>query len=101
MDGSEAVVSLSGRRNTLHMQRSPLLRNKMIPPMYVNFYCPVSIKSSPLSSAAHYVFDRLRILCLDSSWEIMKWLTSSSAQYDRCDATAAISDMSKAPLCSS
>jgi hypothetical protein len=36
--------------------------------------------------------------CLESSCDMMKWLTSSSDQYDRWLARLASSDMSKAPL---
>ena len=48
----------------------------------------------------HYlsISGRLSDRCGDSSCEIMKWLTSSSAQYDRWLARLAISEISKMPL---
>lgn len=41
---------------------------------------------------------RLMTRCRDKSCDIIKWLTSSSAQYDKWLATLAQIDMSRRPL---
>lgn len=47
---------------------------------------------------ADWLLHRLITRCRDKSCDIIKWLTSSSAQYDRWLATLAQMDISKRPL---
>lgn len=47
---------------------------------------------------ADWLLHRLMTRCRDKSCDIIKWLTSSSAQYDRWLATLAQMDISKRPL---
>jgi len=58
----------------------------------------IGSQDAPIQPRNFSLLALFKTRCLDRSCEIMKWLTSSSAQYDKCEATAAMSEMSKAPL---
>jgi hypothetical protein len=83
-------IHFSYTRSNTSSNQFYIITKKVVSRVYISIHTHISITK-------HYSYSfGLNTRCLANNWLIIKWLTSSSAQYARCDAMLARSEISNA-----